>query len=831
MNKQKLKKIGLISLPIVIIVLSFMRFKYVFGSDTDWLAQHTIFPDYFRQLFYSTGNLLPNLAFNYGGGQNIFNFSYYGLLSPIILPSYLMPFISMMTYMTIVDILIVIASGLLFYKWIKNNNYSENISIMSSIIFITSESLLFHMHRHIMFVNYMPFLIMSLSGIDKLLNDNQKSYLIICIFLMIMTSYYYSVPGIIVIGLYYIYKYFKLYKKFVLKDFLFSLSKLIILVFIAIFMAGIILLPTSYVLFSGRGESESTYSLINLLIPSLNYTKVFSGTYTIGFSMLGFIALLYLFYTKKRENVITGILTCIILFFPIFRFILNGGLYLREKCFIPFIPLIGLFIVIFLNDLFSNKIDIKKLLKYILIITLPLYLFNKMSIAYLYLIFIVGLLIFYNKTKNIKITSILLLIVSFSICLVSNVIEDYVNIKDYNKYFSQDTHNSIQEILDKDNSLYRTNNLMYLNKTVNKIYDSRYNTPNIYTSSYNKYYLSFVRDIFKLNNPDFNYFFISAPNNILFNTYMGVKYLYSNYNIGLGYNNISNNIYMNNNVYPIVYINSKIMNEKEFDSISYPYNIETLLNNVIVDDSSINTNRVNNIEKVDLNYKIIFKGNNIKIDKNFNSYTIDVKENDKMIIKLDEILNNKLLFINLSGLNRNSCKNGNTYIKINNQENLITCSSWIYHNKNETFHYLISDRNIGELTIELGKGTYNISNIEFYVLDYDKIKNSRNNLENVSNLKIEQDKINFSVDIVNNSYIVTSIPYDEGFTIKVNNKIVDKKIVNKAFLGAKLNPGKYDIEISYKSPLLKEGKYLSIMGFLLFVTIFIYENRKHKVTV
>ena len=73
-----------------------------------------------------------------------------------------------------------------------------------------SAPFIFHMHRHIMFVNYMPFLIMALMGVDNLFNKNTKTLLIISIFLMIMTSYYYSVGGIIVIGIYFIYSYFKI---------------------------------------------------------------------------------------------------------------------------------------------------------------------------------------------------------------------------------------------------------------------------------------------------------------------------------------------------------------------------------------------------------------------------------------------------------------------------------------------------------------------------------------------------------------------------------------------------------------------------------------------
>ena len=52
----------------------------------------------------------------------------------------------------------------------------------------------------------------------------------------------------------------------------------------------------------------------------------------------------------------------------IFMYILNGGLYLRAKCFIPFAPLIGYLIALFINDIINNKIDIKKFIIYILFV-------------------------------------------------------------------------------------------------------------------------------------------------------------------------------------------------------------------------------------------------------------------------------------------------------------------------------------------------------------------------------------------------------------------------------------------------------------------------------
>ena len=43
----------------------------VYGSKTDFINQHIFIPQYFRQIFYQTQNLLPNFVFNLGAGQNI----------------------------------------------------------------------------------------------------------------------------------------------------------------------------------------------------------------------------------------------------------------------------------------------------------------------------------------------------------------------------------------------------------------------------------------------------------------------------------------------------------------------------------------------------------------------------------------------------------------------------------------------------------------------------------------------------------------------------------------------------------------------------------------
>jgi len=212
-NISKTTKIHMLILVLICLVQVIMvtRFSYVFGSNVDWMKQHITFPDYFRNLFYETGNLFPNFSLHLGGGQNIFYFSYYGLLSPIILLSYFLPFIPMGTYIVIISIISIIVSVILFYYFLRKNKFSNNICFFTSLLFLFSSSFIFHSHRHIMFVNYMPFLILSLIGVYKYFENKKSISLIISIFLMIMTSYYYSVPGLITVCLYGVYYYFKKY--------------------------------------------------------------------------------------------------------------------------------------------------------------------------------------------------------------------------------------------------------------------------------------------------------------------------------------------------------------------------------------------------------------------------------------------------------------------------------------------------------------------------------------------------------------------------------------------------------------------------------------------
>ena len=54
MKKKDYLNLFIIYVFCILIVLFVYRFTNVFGSDTDWINQHTVFPEYLRNLTLET---------------------------------------------------------------------------------------------------------------------------------------------------------------------------------------------------------------------------------------------------------------------------------------------------------------------------------------------------------------------------------------------------------------------------------------------------------------------------------------------------------------------------------------------------------------------------------------------------------------------------------------------------------------------------------------------------------------------------------------------------------------------------------------------------------
>ena len=754
-------------------VVSLFCFTNIFGSTMDFLTQHIVFPNYLRELFYSSGKIIPNFMIHLGAGQNIFNIAYYGLLSPITLISYLFPFIKMIDYIIISNIIILVISNLLFYRFLKYN-FSEKLSLFLTILFCFSGPIIFQFHRHFMFVNYMPFLILGLININK----RKWNRVIIDIFLIIMTSFYYSIPSIICLIIYYIYTNFN---KFSYKNFIKFLSY----IFISILMSSIILLPTVYSILSSRAGTE-TFN-IGILLPNFDLSNILYGAYSTGLSSILIISLIYLFHSKKKNNLFLGITFGILFFIPIFMFILNGGLYIRGKCFIPFIPILVYIIGLFIKNI--DNINIKYFIFLIFGFNFIVLVYYHNFLYFLDLLFMVLVILFYKMFKN-KYLFGLILVLDFILCINLNLSESFIpSGYDFDYGFKSD-------------DFYRVSNL---NNDFVNVNGGNY-ISSFYSSTGNKYYNNLYHNIFKINNSSINSMFLNPTSNVLFNEFMGNKYVISDYDIGYPYNKIKDNVYTLNQTYPIGYVNHNTINRDYFNSLEYPYNLDLLLNYIMTDESLNKPS--SNIKEIKLNYNYNLGSNSyIKYEKLY------VNNDDIINVHINDNLNGKILFISI---NDQKEQENDISMTINGQENILTHKGWRYPNNNFDFNYCISASN--ELEIKVSKGIYNISNIHTYILD--NIDISSNDYDELIIDSMDSNGISGGIDVTKEGYFILKVPYDKGFKVYVNDDIIDYSIVDDAFIGFYLNKGFYNIRVEYEPPYLSYGKCLSIVGFIFFICLY-----------
>ena len=196
-------KYGILIFPLTAGILFLLQntSHTIAGSQIDWISQHTVLAEYFRQRFYSTHEFFPQFASELGGGQNIYNFAYYGLYSPLVLLSYAFPFLSMEVWFQIMGILTHTADGVLCFFWL-NRHLKKPYSICGAMVLMCSSAVVYHTYAQVMFVDYLPFLLLMLIGVDTCRKTKGKVLLIIGAMGTVLTSSYFAPAAFTAVGIY-----------------------------------------------------------------------------------------------------------------------------------------------------------------------------------------------------------------------------------------------------------------------------------------------------------------------------------------------------------------------------------------------------------------------------------------------------------------------------------------------------------------------------------------------------------------------------------------------------------------------------------------------------
>lgn len=822
MKKTEKIKIPLLLFGMCLAVCWIFVLQYgILGSDLDWVNQHSVLPDYFRQRFYDTGQLFPDITWNLGAGQNIYNFSYYGLFNPIIWISYLLPFVPMSLYIQITSILSYGASVVIFYCWLKKK-CDDRITLACTFLFLLAAPLVYHSYNQLMFVNYMPFLCAAFLGVDKYVEEKKKALLLCSVCGMILTSFFFSIGGLLALGIYGASK----FTEKGIKEFLKNSVSLAGVLLHSVLLCGILLIPTAFVLF-GRGGSgshaEMAVSLFTVQPMRFLYTP-----HGVGMSALALIALFDdMICRRKWQEKFLSVSLFLIFAIPFVGYVLNGGLYDKGKVFIPFLPLMCMEVAKYIDRIKKRESTFRDILPYL--ITAIFLIAGKTFWALLDCGVMLVCFLIRKRFSAFPLAVWVSCVILFCSGWTINKGSDHIIPKeDYEKILDRDTKAEVEEILEKDTGWYRMEEQQGGKKElqdINRIEDSRQWITSMYSSAYNEEYYKFRRETYDINEHFRNNMMQAVSDNPLFLQLMGVKYVIGNHPLA-GYELLeegeNGNLYVNSHAAPIGYVTNEVVSKKNYQTLDFPANQTAFLWKAVTesagDDGNFPVMNTCPFEIPEINEE----ENQIK--KTSFGWSFSLSTEKKVSIPMKDVpMTEDLLSVRFQVKNK---KDKDMYIRLCGQTNRLTAKSHEYANHNESFAYTVT-LNPENQTADFifGPGEYEISNLEVFTGNLSELRNEKLYETPLKLEKTEGDTLICSVNNKEAGYLITSIPYDEGFEIHINGEKTSVEKVNTAFVGAKVPKGKCTIEIFYKA----EGKTLGFLctgaGILL---LFGYKIRCNK---
>lgn len=813
----------------------------IFGAKVDWLSQHSVLPDYFRQQFYATGKLFPEFAANLGGGQNIYHFAYYGLYSPLILPSYLLPFVKMSDYIMAVSITGLTASVLLFYYWLKSRKTDAGTAFILSLMFLLAGPMIGQYSGQIMFVDYMPFLCLALIGVDRYFEQEKSGLFTVSVFLMIMTSFYFSIGGMLSLVLYGLHRYFEQREenRVTVRSFLRDGLCFVRSMILAVLMSGFFLVPTALALTGGRSKEQNT-SFASFFIPQITVERFAYSIYGIGLTTLVITVLLTgLLYRKVYEKVLTY--GCVIvLVIPVFAYLLNGGLYIRDKVFIPFLPLLCYLISIYLEKCRKRELSfIAGMIPYI-ITTIFVYMARnqfvskgigesiwKVLLAESILFLICYVLYCALKRYHKETKEILMLALPSVICLAVTMNtfyqmkpDRYVSRKLYRDVTGEQNRQAVKEALKDDDGYYRTEQMGSDDENaadLNRIWDVDQNITSIYSSAYNPDYQTFRQKTFGLEEPFRNGMMQSVSKNPVFQRMMGVRYIVSDSDVP-GYTLVkkcgTTGIYQNKDAAPVMYATDRVMTEEEYKKLTFPYNQTAFLEYAVVGEHT---------ESSDQNIMTAYEPVSLKMANNRTTGGAEQKT-------MQQEGQKQILFLRFRV--DNAHPNKDVAVWINGIRNKLSAKDHVYYNENKIFTYAVPLKD-GEdnISVTFGKGKYRLRHVQAYLGSLPERSELLYQSEiQVDKKQTEDNVIQGTIRVKKDGWFITSIPYDKHFKIYIDGKETEIQKVNTAFLGCKIESGNHELKIIYHAPGTTTGKILSLIGIAGFLLVLVREKRKQKNT-
>lgn len=892
MQKMEENKINLkikkdktyITYTILFCVISFFVFAVFivnnksFVWNGDGIKQHfTILYDFNQIIRNVFTDGIPMLSWNMGLGLDVIGqYSYYVLGDLFAYISLLFPIDKLEIAYNFLVLLRIYCVGLAFIAYCKYTKKEKFNTLLGSIIYTFCGFILYAGVRHPYFTNAAIFLPLTLLGIEKLLKENKKVFLIFIIFLSTVSNYYFFYMIAVVSIIYGVVKYIFEYNQG-LNRFLRKIGSAMLCYIVGILMASIIFIPTVYAfLNSTRTDIEQATTYI-----SGYYEYLFMGIASMRFknwSVIGVSSIVILMipnlFTRLKEKEVRSylalfVVTTIMLLLPGVASIMNGFSFPSNRWVFAYSFILAYIVTL----VFDAKLNYSKKQKIYMFVTLIVYsiigafvtdLKIRKNLDYYaagviaYLIFII-ILYKFKKENNIKLAknSIMILVIA-NIFIVSAALY-YPQGKGYVEEFIEsgtveencasvngkieNFREAIEYIKANDESFYRITKKDTTYENLSIIYD--YNPTQLYLSLGNGNVYNLSNDL-EDNSYSHTKCVNGADRRTQYTTLLSNKYFicdkedsrYIPYSYVL-YHEIGNTlIYINENHLPVGIVYDSYITEEQFENLTPLEKADALITTAMIEDDynvNISNNETIRIDKpISLDYTV--KEN--KISDN----TINITKNNESIeLVIDDIPTNYELYLSISNLKYTSDTNKTDFkitAKINgitNSEDVKDFISSAYYMNNPDFLMnlgITTENQDNSLKLTFNKkGTYTFDSLQILAVSMEKYeeKIDKLNTNAMQNITYGDNYISGTINSNNNGILQITTSYSDGWKAYVDGKETEVLKVNEAFIGINIEAGEHTVEFKYETPYLKLGIVFSILGILAYVSIIIIE-KKEKIT-
>ena len=122
-------------------------------------------------------------------------------------------------------------------------------------------------------------------------------------------------------------------------------------------------------------------------------------------------------------------------------------------------------------------------------------------------------------------------------------------------------------------------------------------------------------------------------------------------------------------------------------------------------------------------------------------------------------------------------------------------------------------------------------NLVAYRMDLDVLKDALEllSMQHMVDVSYDSNHIRGHISLENAGKVLLSVPYEEGWTARVDGEIVETGLYGECFMTISLEPGDYEIDLVYDPQGRKEGIIITICGWILFITLLLVK-RKSKLS-